>query len=149
MTLVRWNPLKEVPVLQNRINRMFEDFFHDGFIENTKGMGMTGAWNPVVDIYDTHDTTVIKADLPGLKKEDITINIEGNVLSLTGERNLDEEVKKENYYRRERAYGMFKREFTLPSTVDHEKIKAEFKDGVLNIEIPKPEEKKPKTITVQ
>ncbi len=147
MTLVRWNPLKEVPVLQNRINRLFEDFFPETFIENTRGMA--GTWNPVVDIYDTADTTVIKADLPGLKKEDITINIEGNVLSLTGERNIEEEVKKENYYRRERAYGMFKREFTLPASVDHEKIKADFKDGVLKIEIPKPEEKKPKTITVQ
>ena len=147
MTLVRWNPLKEVPVLQNRINRLFEDFFPDTFMDGTKDMA--GVWNPVVDIYDTQDTTVIKADLPGLKKEDITINIEGDVLTLTGERNHDEEVKKENYYRRERAYGLFKREFTLPSTVDHEKIKADFKDGVLKIEIPKPEEKKPKTITVQ
>ncbi len=147
MTLVRWNPLKEVPVLQNRINRLFDDFFPETFMDS--GKSMAGVWNPVVDIYDTADTTVIKADLPGLKKEDIAINIEGNVLSLTGERNLDEEVKKENFYRRERAYGMFKREFTLPSTVDHEKIKADFKDGVLKIEIPKPEEKKPKTITVQ
>lgn len=147
MTLVRWNPLKEVPVLQNRINRLFEDFFPETFIEGTKNM--VGVWNPVVDIYDTQDTTVIKADLPGLKKEDITISIEGDVLTLTGERSHDDEVKKENYYRRERAYGMFKREFTLPSTVDHEKIKADFKDGVLKIEVPKPEEKKPKTITVQ
>lgn len=147
MTLVRWNPLKEVPVLQNRINRLFEDFFPETFIEGTKNM--VGVWNPVVDIYDTQDTTVIKADLPGLKKEDITISIEGDVLTLTGERTHDDEVKKENYYRRERAYGMFKREFTLPSTVDHEKIKADFKDGVLKIEVPKPEEKKPKTITVQ
>lgn len=147
MTLVRWNPLKEVPVLQNRINRLFEDFFPETFIEGTKNM--VGVWNPVVDIYDTQDTTVIKADLPGMKKEDITISIEGDVLTLTGERSHDDEVKKENYYRRERAYGMFKREFTLPSTVDHEKITADFKDGVLKIEVPKPEEKKPKTITVQ
>ncbi len=147
MTLVRWNPLKEVPVLQNRINRLFEDFFPETFIEGAKDMA--GVWNPVVDIYDTQDTTVIKADLPGMKKEDITISIEGDVLTLTGERSHDDEVKKENYYRRERAYGMFKREFTLPSTVDHEKITADFKDGVLKIEVPKPEEKKPKTITVQ
>lgn len=147
MTLVRWNPLKEVPVLQNRINRLFEDFFPETFIEGAKDM--VGVWNPVVDIYDTQDTTVIKADLPGMKKEDITISIEGDVLTLTGERSHDDEVKKENYYRRERAYGMFKREFTLPSTVDHEKITADFKDGVLKIEVPKPEEKKPKTITVQ
>ena len=146
MTLVRWNPLKEVPVLQNRINRMFDDFFPDGILEGIRGM--EGTWNPVVDIYDTNDSTVIKADLPGIKKEDIAINIEGNVLSLSGERNVDEEVKKENFYRRERAWGMFKREFTLPSTVDHDKIKADFKDGVLKIEIPKPEEKKPKAITV-
>jgi HSP20 family protein len=146
MTLVRWNPLKEVPVLQNRINRLFEDFFPEGILEGAKGMN--GFWNPVVDIYDTKENTVIKADLPGLKKEDIAINIEGNVLSISGERRMEEEEKKDNYYRRERSYGMFKREFTLPASVDHEKITADFKDGVLKVEIPKPEEKKPKTIAV-
>lgn len=146
MTLVRWNPLREVPVLQNRINRLFEDFFPENTLEGLKGF--VGGWNPVVDIYETENETIIKADLPGMKKEDIQINIEGNVLSVSGERKTEDEVKKENYYRRERSYGMFKREFTLPSTVDHEKIKADFKDGVLKIEIPKPEEKKPKSIAV-
>jgi HSP20 family protein len=146
MTLVRWNPLREVPVLQNRINRLFEDFFPETTFDSLKGF--EGTWNPVVDIYDTDNSTVIKADLPGIKKEEIAINIEGNILSLTGERKHDDEVKKENFYRRERAYGMFKREFTLPATVDHDKINAEFKDGVLKIEIPKPEEKKPKNIAV-
>ncbi|MBU1171252.1 MAG: Hsp20/alpha crystallin family protein [Proteobacteria bacterium] len=146
MTLVRWNPLREVPVLQNRINRLFDDFFPERSLGEF--MGQSGTWNPVVDIFDTENATVIKADLPGLKKEDITINVEGNTLSLSGERSQDEEVKKEKVYRRERIYGMFKREFTMPSTVDHEKIKAEFKDGVLRIEIPKPEEKKPKSIAV-
>ena len=146
MTLVRWNPLREVPVLQSRINRLFGDFFPESTLESFEGSG--GAWNPVVDIFSTDASTVIKADLPGIKKEDISINIEGNVLSLTGERHVEEEVKKENFYRRERAYGLFKREFTLPSTVDHEKINADFKDGVLTIEIPKPEEKKPKSIAV-
>lgn len=146
MTLVRWNPLREVPVFQNRINRLFDDFFPENALEGLRNGA--GGWNPVVDIYETENETVIKADLPGLKKEDISINIEDNVLSVSGERKTEDEVKKENYYRRERSYGMFKREFTLPSTVDHEKIKADFKDGVLKIEIPKPEEKKPKTITV-
>lgn len=146
MTLVRWNPLREVPVLQNRINRLFDDFFPDGALEGFRGL--TGTWDPVVDIFDTENATVIKADLPGIKKEDITINMEGNVLSVSGQRNVDDEVKKENYYRRERSFGMFKREFTMPITVDVEKIKAEFKDGVLRIEIPKPEEKKPKSIAV-
>lgn len=146
MSLVRWNPLREMPVLQNRINRLFEDFFPETALDEFKGFG--GAWNPVVDIFETDHATVIKADLPGLKKEDITINVEGNVLCIAGERKTDDEVKKENYYRRERSYGMFRREFTLPSTVDADKIKAEFKDGVLKVDIPKPEDKKPKSIAV-
>lgn len=146
MTLVRWNPLREVPTFHGRLNRIFDDFFPEagGVSRDVSSMN----WHPVVDIYETEEATVIKADLPGIKKEDISINIEDNVLSLTGERTSADEVKKENYYRRERVYGSFRREFTMPSTVDHEKIKAEFNDGVLTIEVPKPEEKKPKTITV-
>lgn len=146
MTLVRWNPMREVPTLQNRINRMFDDFFPETHSVNRNVGGAN--WYPVVDIYETEESTVIKADLPGITKENIKINVEDNILSLTGERTYEEEVEKENFYRRERAYGTFKREFTLPSTVDHEKIKADFKDGVLKIEIPKPEEKKPKEISI-
>lgn len=142
MTIVRWNPLREVPMIQNRMHRIFDDFLTDGQEMAQKN------WHPVVDIYDSENATIIQADLPGIKKEDVSINVEENVLTLTGERSYENEVEKTNFYRRERAFGTFKREFTLSASVDHEKIKADFKDGVLKIEIPKPEEKKPKSISI-
>ena len=91
---------------------------------------------------------MIKAELPGVDKKDIKIDLKDRLLTLSGERSYDNEVKEENYYRRERSYGKFQRAFTLPADVDSEKIKAEFKDGVLEIEVPKPEEKKAKQVTV-
>jgi HSP20 family protein len=105
-------------------------------------------WNPVVDIYDNEDNIVIKAELPGIDKKDIVIDVKDRVLTLKGERSVDNEVKEENFYRRERAFGKFERAFTLPTDVDSEKIKADFKDGLLKIDIPKPEKQKPKEITI-
>jgi HSP20 family protein len=105
-------------------------------------------WNPAVDVYDTDNTVVIKAELPGIDKKDLSIDVNGRVLTLKGERSGDNEVKEEKYYRKERFHGKFERSFTLPDDTDPEKIQAEFKDGVLKIEVPKPEEKKPKQITV-
>jgi HSP20 family protein len=107
-----------------------------------------GSWLPAVDMFDDDDKIVIKAELPGMDKKDISVDIENRVLTLSGERNYDNEVKEDNYYRRERAYGRFKRAFNLPADVDSDQIKADFKDGVLRVEIPKPEEQKPKQITV-
>jgi HSP20 family protein len=107
-----------------------------------------GSWYPAVDMFDDGDKLVIKAELPGMDKKDISVDIEDRVLTLSGERDYDNEVKEENYYRRERAQGTFKRVFNLPADVNSDKIKADFKDGVLKVEIPKPEEKKPKQITV-
>ena len=109
------------------------------------GMGM---WDPAVDLYEKDDHFIIKAELPGIKKDDIKVDLKDRVLTLSGERTYDNEVKEENYYRRERSYGKFQRAFTLPVDVDSEKIKAEFKDGVLQIEVPKPEDKKAKRVTV-
>jgi HSP20 family protein len=146
MTIVRWNQLREVPMIQNRMNRLFDDFFTDAPANGSDVAARN--WLPVVDIYDSENSTVIQADLPGMDKENISINMEENVLTLSGERSYENDVEKTNYYRKERAFGTFKREFTLPTSVDHEKIKADFKDGVLKIEIPKPEEKKPKSISI-
>jgi len=106
-------------------------------------------WNPVVDVYDNDDNFVIKAELPGIDKEDIEIDVKDRVLTLKGERSSENEVKEDNYYRRERSFGKFERAFTLPADVDPDKIKADFKDGVLKIDIPKPEEQKPRQITIQ
>ena len=146
MNLVRWNPRKEMSVLQNRMNHLFtEPFFRSGREDDELSMG---AWHPAVDMFDNDDKIVIKAELPGMKKNDFSVDVKDRVLTLSGERNYDNEVKEENYYRRERTYGRFKRAFHLPADVDADNIKAEFKDGVLRVEIPKPEAQKPKQITV-
>ena len=146
MNLVKWSPWREMPTLQNRFNRLFDDsFFRVGQMDDDAGMGL---WNPAVDLYEKDDHFVIKAELPGVDKKDIKIDLQDRLLTLSGERTYDNEVKEENYYRRERSYGKFQRAFTLPADVDSDKIKAEFKDGVLQIEVPKPEEKKAKQVTV-
>jgi len=146
MNLVRLNPWREMSSLQHRINHLLnEPFFRSGSEDDELRMG---SWNPAVDMFDDDDKIVIKAELPGMAKKDISVDIENQVLTLSGERNYENEVKEENYYRRERAFGRFKRAFNLPAEVDSDRIKADFKDGVLKVEIPKPEEQKPKQITV-
>ena len=146
MTLVKWTPMREMMSLPYRINRFFDDsFFRAGFSDNDLALS---AWHPMVDIYDDNDSIVIKAELPGIDKKDITIDLKDSVLTLKGERNVENEEKEDNYYRRERSFGKFERAFTLPTGLDPEKIKADYKDGVLKIEIPKPEKEKPKQITV-
>ena len=146
MNLVRWNPLGEMTTMQNRINRMFNDpYWLAGRTNDDTDMGM---WNPAVDLYEKDDYYVIKAELAGVNKEDIAIDLKDRVLTISGERSYENEVKQENYYRRERSYGKFQRAFTLPADVDSDKIKAEFKDGLLQIEVPKPEAQKPKQVTI-
>ena len=145
MNLVRWNPWREMSTLQHRINLMLNEPFFQSDGEDELRMG---SWYPAVDMFDNGDKIVIKAELPGMDKKDISVDIEDRVLTLSGERSYDNEVKEENYYRRERASGTFKRAFNLPADVNSDKIKADFKDGVLKVEIPKPESKKPKQITV-
>ena len=146
MNLVRRNPWGNMFTLQNRMNHFFDDASYPVF-KGDEELAMCN-WNPVVDIYDNEDNIVIKAELPGIDKKDIVIDVKDRVLTLKGERSLDNEVKEENFYRRERAFGKFERAFTLPTDVDSGKIRADFKDGVLKIDIPKPEKQKPKEITI-
>lgn len=146
MNLVKWNPWREMPTLPGMFNRLLDEpFFRIARMDDDGGLGM---WNPVVDLYEKNDHYVIKAELPGVEKDQISIDLKDRRLTLSGERSYDNEVKEENYYRRERSYGKFQRAFTLPADVESDKIKAEFKDGVLQIEIPKPEEKKAKQVTI-
>lgn len=146
MNLVRWNPMREMDTLHNRINRLFDgNFFPTLSLDDDMGLG---SWRPVVDIYENEDTVVVKAELPGVDKKDIKVDLKDGVLTLSGERSHEKEVKEDNYYRKERAFGRFHRSFTVPAEIDPDKINAEFKDGVLKVEIPKPEEKKPKKIAV-
>ena len=145
MNLVRWNPWREMATLHHRFNRLTDDPFFRTDRESAEDMG---TWYPVVDMFENDDSFVIKAELPGMGKDDIAVDVKDRVLTLKGERNYDNEVKEENYYRRERSYGKFQRAFSLPADVDSDKIKADFRDGLLKIEVPKPVVQKPKQITI-
>jgi HSP20 family protein len=141
MALVRWNPLGTLAGMEiDRLNRMFAELQNEAFNQ---------AWVPAVDIYETdaHEV-VIKAELPDMKKEDIGVTFENNVLTLSGERRQDETTRREQYQRVERHVGSFSRSFTLPTTVDASRIAATYKDGVLTIRLPRREETKPKQISV-
>jgi HSP20 family protein len=140
MTLVRWNPARELASMEiDRLNNMLTDFY-----------GLGRAWTPAVDIFETKDREyVLKAELPDMKREDITVTFENNVLTLTGERKAEFTEDEGTVHRSERAYGRFSRSFTLPATVDATRINAAYKDGVLTIRVPQREEAKPRQIAVE
>jgi len=146
MAIVRWDPFQDLISLQERMNRLFEQTL-DRSRGEREGM-VAGTWAPAVDIYETPDSIVLQAELPGLSKDDIDIQVRDNVLTLKGERRSEKEVKEGNYLRVERAYGGFQRAFTLPAAVQADKVRAVFKDGVLDVSIPKAEEAKPKQIKI-
>jgi len=128
------------------MNRMFQEFFRGGTGEEA-GWGLR-TWTPAVDIYDTDDALVLKAELPGVSKDDVSIEIHNNTLILRGERKHEAEVKEGDYYRAERAYGTFQRSFVLPTLVDQDKVQATYTDGVLELRLPKSEAAKPKRIAI-
>ena len=151
-SLIRWEPFRDLVSLRDRMDRLFGDFAGRGW--PTPGWpteeGLTaGMWNPPVDVYETKDSIVLKADLPDVKKEEVDISVEGNILTLRGERKREKEVKEKDFYRMERSYGAFSRSFTLPGSVDADKIEADFAGGVLKVTLPKREESKPKQIKVK
>jgi HSP20 family protein len=146
MDLVKWNPFREMDTFSDRFSRFFDDaLFPSTWLRHESGLGN---WRPVVDIYDEDDKIVIKAEIPGVDKDHIRVDLEDRVLTISGERSHEDEVKEGNYYRKERSYGKFQRAFTLPAGLDPDKVDAEYKDGVLRVMIPKPEENKPKKIEV-
>ncbi|HWR98025.1 MAG TPA: Hsp20/alpha crystallin family protein [Candidatus Methanoperedens sp.] len=147
MAVIRWTPFRELSTVQERMNRLFEDVMRAPY-RSDEGLAAS-AWAPAVDIYETDKEIVLKAELPEMQEKDIDIKVEDNVLSITGERRMEKEVKEENYHRIERSYGSFNRSFTLPRTLDPEGIKAAYKDGVLKVNIPKKEEVKPKQIKIE
>jgi len=150
MAIVRWEPFRDLVTIQDRMNRIFDDAFRgvprQGAAEEDWALG--GTWAPAVDIFEHEGNLVLKAELPGIEPKDVDVRVENNVLTLRGERKFENEVKREQYHRVERAYGTFSRSFTLPNVVDTDKIKAEFKDGVLRVTLPQREEAKPKQITI-
>jgi HSP20 family protein len=140
MALVRWDPIRELATMEvDRLNNMFSNFYGEGF---------SRGWVPPVDIYEGEDhELVIKAELPDMKREDISVTFENNVLTLTGERKT-EQVNRDRFHRVERFQGSFTRSFTLPATVDPVNISANYKDGVLTVRLPQRAEAKPKQIVV-
>jgi HSP20 family protein len=146
MNIVQWNPWREMETFSDRINRFFDDPLFPAFLSG-EGTGLVD-WNPVVDIYDHDDKIVIQAELPGMEKKDMHVELKGRVITLSGERSQEKDVKEENFLQKERVYGKFSRSFSLAEGLDPDKIEADFRDGVLKIEIPKPEAKKPKKIAV-
>lgn len=145
MKLVRWDPFgREFAGLASRLNRAFDPRFWDDEEQESQGR-----WNPPVDIYEDEDNIVLKAELPGLKKDEIDVHVEKNLLTLNGERKREKETKENGYYRSERAYGNFSRSFTLPTTVDASKIAATYTDGLLTLTLPKVEQAKPRQIEVK
>ena len=148
MALVRWEPVRELNSLQTEMNRLFNTFF-DSPQQGAGNGGGVRRWVPSMDLVETADHFVLRADLPGLSEEDVAIELEDSVLTISGERKAEHEDKKEGYYRVERSYGQFRRSLTLPDGVDAEGIKATFDKGVLEVRIPKPEERKPRKVAIQ
>lgn len=146
MSPVRWDPLQDVALLQDRINRAFDDAF--GKDAESEGDLAKCAWRPVVDIFDAGDGLKIKAELPGVAKEDVTVELRDNILTLKGERSCDSDLCEDDYYRKERCHGTFLRTFRLPFYAEPGDIRAGFKDGILTITIPRPENDQPRQIPV-
>ena len=144
MAIVKVDPIREFAAMQDRMNRLFGNVYL-----RDEDTGLRGSWVPAVDIFETdnHDL-IVRAELPGMTRENIDVSVENSTLVLKGEKKLDSEVKDENYRRIERSYGSFHRSFTLPNTVDASRIGAEFKNGVLTVKLPFREEAKPRTINV-
>jgi HSP20 family protein len=143
--LTRWEPFRELSTLQDRVNRAFRESYREGGRDESLS---TSSFAPAVDVYeDEHDVT-LKIEVPGVDEKDINVNLEDNTLTVHGERKIENEEKEENYRRVEREYGRFTRTFTLPTTVDSEKVSATYDKGVLNVTLPKKAEAKPKQIKV-
>lgn len=144
--LTKWEPIPEIVSLQDEMNRLFLDFFG-----RTPGRRMMsdGLWAPIMDIEETKDDIIVKAEIPGMTKDDVKIQITGDMLTISGERKREEENKDKTYHRIERSYGQFQRMITLPSDVQSAKAKASYENGVLTIRLPKSEEVKPKEISIE
>ena len=146
MALIRWEPTRELNSLQSEMNRLFNTFF-DAPAGGGNGSTLR-RWVPAMDLMETEDHFVLRADLPGLSEQDVSIELEDNVLTISGERRSEHEEREEGYYRVERASGAFSRALTLPEGVDPEAIEASFEKGVLEVRVPKPEQRKPRRVAI-
>jgi HSP20 family protein len=144
MSMTRWEPFRGLNTLQEQVNRLFED----SVTRTRSSQAELASWAPAVDIFETENELVVKADLPDVQEKDIDVRVENNTLTIRGERKFNNEVHEDNYLRVERAYGTFTRSFSLPNTVNTEGIHAEYRSGVLSVRMPKREETKPKQIKI-
>ena len=144
MVITRWDPFRELSSLQNRVNSLFQDYGRSTQEELTT----SGSFVPAVDVYEDEHTVVLKLEVPGVKQEDLDVQVENQTLTVRGQRAFEKEEKEENFQRIERRYGSFSRSFTLPPTISTESVKADYENGVLKIELAKREEAKPKQIKV-
>jgi HSP20 family protein len=145
MAIVRFEPFSNLMTAQREFDRLFKEAFTPHYGE---GELSTRTWAPPVDIYETENDIVLKAELPGVDPKDVEVKVEDNTLYLKGERKFEKEVRNESYHRVERSYGSFARSFSLPNSISTDKVKAEFKDGLLTLTLPKREEAKPRTVKI-
>jgi HSP20 family protein len=145
MAIVRWEPLREFSTLQNEMNRLFNTVFDT---PAPAGNGGLRRWLPAMDLVESGDHFVLRADLPGLSEEDVNIEVEDRVLTISGERKAEHQADKDGFHRIERAFGGFSRSLTLPEGIDADAVQASFDRGVLEVRIPKPEERKPRKISI-
>ena len=146
MALVRWEPVRELTSLQSEMNRLFNSFFD---APTGAGNGPARRWVPAMDLVEADDHFVLKADLPGLSDEDVSIEIADSTLTIKGERKAEHEARERGWYRVERSFGRFSRSLTLPEGVNAEGVTAAFDKGVLEVRIPKPEERKPRRVEIR
>ena len=144
MALVRWEPFRELAALQNEMGRWMSQF--SGGV--APGNGQSSTWLPAVDVWETEDELVLSFDLPGIAEDKIAVELDDNVLTVSGERDRTSEHSSERFYRFERRFGTFSRSVTLPAGVNEQDIKADYTNGVLEVRVPKPEEQKPKRIQI-
>jgi HSP20 family protein len=147
MTMItRWNPFREAEQMQNTLNRLFQNWDVSRF--NTDEFTTTGSFLPAVDVYEDEHSYKLSFEIPGVNEKDIDIRLENNTLTVRGERKFEKEMKEENFHRVERRYGSFARSFTLPNTIDADKVSADYREGVLTVVLAKKAEAKPKQIKV-
>ena len=147
MALIRWEPVAELNTIQNEMNRLFNTFF-DQPAPTSRGSATSRRWMPAMDLIESGDHYVLRADLPGLSDDDVNIQLQDNVLTISGERNAEHQENEEGYYRLERAFGSFARSLTLPDGINPDGVQAHFDRGVLEVRIPKPEQKKPRQVQI-
>jgi HSP20 family protein len=145
-SVTRWDPFAELAGLQREMDQIFGEFFGG---TPSKMVTTEAVWSPLVDIHETADSFLLNAELPGVKQEEMQVSVEGDALTLKGERKRETEIKEDQYHRIERSYGRFERVLLLPSNVDPDGVKATYRDGVLEIRLPKREEAKPKAVKVE